>query len=92
LRAAEGPAIELLEYLAPRDGRPRPPDTMQNDLVRWHTILLTADAESAAATLGVTPGAHARPRVVSMFDASRGFGRGFTTGDPDGHGVELRAQ
>src|SRR6266852_5339235 len=27
LRAAEGPAIELLEYLAPRDGRPFPPDT-----------------------------------------------------------------
>jgi hypothetical protein len=92
LRAAEGPAIELLEYLAPLDGRPYPPDTMENDLVRWHTLLWTADAESAAAKLGVSPGAHARSGVVSMSDASRSLRRGFTTVDPDGHGVELRAQ
>src|SRR5207237_7007706 len=73
LRAAEGPAIELLEYLAPRDGRPYPPDTMANDRGSWHTILLTGDAESAAAKLGVSPGAHARPGFASMSDASLGF-------------------
>ena len=92
LRAAEGPAIELLEYLAPRDGRPYPPDTMANDLVRWHTLVLTSDAESAAETLGVSTKAHARPGVVPISDASLGFRRGFTTSDPDGHGVQLRAR
>jgi len=92
LRAAEGPAIELLEYLAPRDGRPYPPDTMANDLVRWHTLLLTADAESAAAKLGVSTEAPARPGLVPISAASLGFRRGFTAGDPDGHGVQLRAR
>ena len=33
LRAAAGPAIEFLEYLTPRDGRPMPADTRANDLV-----------------------------------------------------------
>jgi hypothetical protein len=34
LRAPDGPGVELLEYLAPRDGRPFPPDTRASDL--WH--------------------------------------------------------
>ena len=37
LRAAPGPGIEFLEYLAPSDGRPRPPDLRSNDLVAWQT-------------------------------------------------------
>jgi catechol 2,3-dioxygenase-like lactoylglutathione lyase family enzyme len=41
LRAAEGPGVELLEYLSPADGRPMPSDTRPNDLWRW-TIDLTA--------------------------------------------------
>jgi len=40
LRAAEGPGIEFLEYLAPRDGRPFPPDARANDLIHWQTTLL----------------------------------------------------
>ena len=51
LRAAEGPALELLEYLAPRDGRPYPRDTMGEDLVRWHTLLVITDADAAAIKL-----------------------------------------
>jgi catechol 2,3-dioxygenase-like lactoylglutathione lyase family enzyme len=39
LRAQAGPGIELLEYLAPRDGRPRPKDTRWNDLWSWRTQL-----------------------------------------------------
>src|SRR5262249_28948059 len=30
LRAAKGPAVEFLEYLTPRDGRPLPPDSRAN--------------------------------------------------------------
>src|SRR5262249_28521237 len=37
LRAAAGPGVELLEYLAPRDGRPFPADERANDLVHWQT-------------------------------------------------------
>src|SRR5215471_8223477 len=42
LRAGSGPGIELLDYLAPRDGRPFPPDMHANDLVHWETQLLAA--------------------------------------------------
>jgi catechol 2,3-dioxygenase-like lactoylglutathione lyase family enzyme len=35
LRASSGPGIELLEYLAPRGGRPAPDDTRANDLAHW---------------------------------------------------------
>ena len=38
LRAARGPGVELLEYLAPTDGRPYPADARANDLLHWETI------------------------------------------------------
>src|SRR6185369_13604141 len=45
LRAAAGPGIELLEYLAPGDGRIYPADSRANDLWSWQTRLATDDAE-----------------------------------------------
>lgn len=42
LRAPSGPGIELLEYLAPRDGRPYPTDSQPNDVWHWH-VRLRAD-------------------------------------------------
>jgi catechol 2,3-dioxygenase-like lactoylglutathione lyase family enzyme len=51
LRAASGPGIELLEYLAPRDGRPVPADLRANDLAHWQTRLITGDASEASAAL-----------------------------------------
>src|SRR6266403_1749105 len=41
VRAAAGPAIEFLEYLTPRDGRPFPLDSHANDLWQWQTKLTT---------------------------------------------------
>ena len=92
LRAAEGPAIELLEYLTPRDGRPFAPDTRAHDLVRWHSLLLTPDAGAAADRLRASTRATDRPVVVSMSGATLGFRQGFTVRDPDGHAVQLRAK
>jgi catechol 2,3-dioxygenase-like lactoylglutathione lyase family enzyme len=34
-----GPGVELLEYLAPRDGRPYPADAKPNDLFHWQTTV-----------------------------------------------------
>src|SRR4051794_313477 len=39
LRAANGPGIELLEYIAPRDGRGYASDLRANDLAHWETVL-----------------------------------------------------
>ncbi len=89
LRAAGGPGIELLEYLAPRDGRPYPPDLKPNDLAHWQTTLMAdgADAEwrrlLAAGVPFVSPGA------VTLPDASLGFSVGLLARDPDGHAVRV---
>src|SRR6201998_2438946 len=42
LRAAQGPGIEFLEYLAPRSGRALPADTQADDLWYWQINLCTA--------------------------------------------------
>src|SRR5262249_26563156 len=53
LRAASGPAVELLEYLVPRDGRPIPYDSKANDLWHWQIKVQTSSADAAARALRV---------------------------------------
>lgn len=52
LRATAGPGVELLEYLAPRDGRPMPDDTRPNDLWHWHVQLDRSPVERAEFSSG----------------------------------------
>jgi catechol 2,3-dioxygenase-like lactoylglutathione lyase family enzyme len=89
LKAAAGPALELLEYLAPRDGRSRPADFRANDLVHWQTTLLARDpgvvergARGAGGTL-VSPG------VVMLPPADLGFPSAVLLRDPDGHALRV---
>src|SRR5438874_6513308 len=51
LRGASGPGIELLEYLAPRDGARFPADEHANDILHRQTMLITQDAQQAAGKL-----------------------------------------
>ena len=48
LRAAAGPGIELLEYLAPADGRPFPADLRENDVAYWQTSLIASVKDASA--------------------------------------------
>jgi catechol 2,3-dioxygenase-like lactoylglutathione lyase family enzyme len=82
LRAESGPAIELLQYLAPRDGRPLPADARANDLVTWRTRLVVADAEAARTSL--------RGRFTFLTPASPDHA--FVGRDPDGHLLVVTAQ
>src|SRR5258705_567885 len=75
LRAASGPGIELLEYLAPRDGRPIPPDERANDVAHWQTRLLSRDGD-AAGSLGKARAPFVSPGTVAL----RGRELGFTQG------------
>ncbi len=50
LRAPAGPGIELLEYLAPRDGRPAPDDVHVCDVAHWRTRLVLDDAAPLGAS------------------------------------------
>jgi catechol 2,3-dioxygenase-like lactoylglutathione lyase family enzyme len=92
LRATEGPAIELLEYLAPRDGRPYPRDARGEDLVRWHTLLVITDADAAAIKLAAASEMSDRPAIISIFDAAPSFRRAIALHDLDGHALQLRAR
>lgn len=89
LRAASGPGIEFLEYLAPRDGRPAPADLKANDVAHWQTVLDTADAALEAAALRLAGAFFVSPGTVTVAGRELGFGRGVLLNDPDGHGVEL---
>ena len=88
LHAASGPGIELLEYLAPRDGRPYPADERSNDLVHWQTTLTTSDAALVAGA-AIRAGARmVSPGVVEVDGDRRSA---LLVRDPDGHVMHIVA-
>ncbi|HEV8615675.1 MAG TPA: VOC family protein [Methylomirabilota bacterium] len=87
LRARGGPGIELLEYLAPRDGRPAPTDARANDLAHWQIHLLTADVEAVHRAARGGPCAPRSPDVAGFADGALGFARAAILPDPDGHAL-----
>lgn len=92
LRAAAGPGIEFLEYLAPRDGRPAPADLRANDVGHWQTILDATGTAVTAAALRLAGAFFVSPGEVATAGRELGFGRGVLLRDPDGHGVALVAR
>ena len=65
LRAQNGPGIEFLDYLAPKDGRPTPADTRANDLWHWQTVLSTPSVVTAAQKIRSARGRLVSPRSGS---------------------------
>lgn len=89
LRAASGPGVEFLEYLAPRDGRPYPPEEKANDLVHWQTRFSGVDAAQVAHALRKAGAPFISSGVVELPDAKAGFRKSFVVRDPDGHAVQI---
>jgi len=89
LRGSTGPGIELLEYLAPRDGRPFPLDEHANDVVHRQTMLVTPDAEAACRSLTASGANLVSSGVVANQTVQLGFTKAFLVRDPDGHVIEL---
>jgi catechol 2,3-dioxygenase-like lactoylglutathione lyase family enzyme len=89
VRAAEGPAIEFLEYLAPRTGRPYPPDARSNDLIHWQTKIATRSAEDVAQAARRGRYTWVSTGAVAFPGKELGFARGALVRDPDGHAVLL---
>jgi len=89
LRAASGPAIEFLEYLSPRDGRPFPLDHRANDLAHWQTRLATVDAGVVARDLRAGKASFVSPGVTSLPEDMLGFTKGLQVRDPDGHVMQV---
>src|SRR5437660_2078602 len=89
LRGTSGPGIELLEYLAPRDGRPFPSDEHTNDIVHRQTVLLTRSADRAARNLSAAQVNFVSSGVVVNHIEQLGFTKAVVVRDPDGHAVEV---
>jgi catechol 2,3-dioxygenase-like lactoylglutathione lyase family enzyme len=89
LRAASGPGIELLEYLAPRTGRAYPSDARANDLIHWQTHLTVHSADGAASAVRSGRFEWVSPGAVSLPQPALGWARGVLVRDPDGHAVLL---
>ena len=89
LRAASGPGIEFLEYLAPQDGRPYPPEEKANDLIHWQTRFLGISVDEAAQTLRNSRSAFVSTGAVELPDDKAGFRKAVTVRDPDGHAVQI---
>jgi catechol 2,3-dioxygenase-like lactoylglutathione lyase family enzyme len=89
LRATTGPGIELLEYLAPRDGRPAPADLRANDVAHWQTTIVTKSLEQLIGSARDHRVALVSPGAVDFTDANAAFRIGALTRDPDGHGMRL---
>lgn len=85
LRAASGPGVELLHYLAPRTGRPAPLDQSAADLAHWQTTI--AGRAPEALLDAQHGGGLVSPDVVDLDASALGFRRGLMLRDPDGHAV-----
>ena len=85
LRAAQGPGIEFLEYLAPRTGRPAPTDTAADDLWYWQINLRASEPDGAARELRAAHAQFLSPDTTAAHDGALGFHTGVIVRDPDGH-------
>jgi len=92
LRADSGPGIEFLEYLAPRDGRPFPPEEKANDLIHWQTRLSGLSVDDASASLRNSRATFVSTGAVKLPDGKAGFRKAVMVRDPDGHAIQIVEQ
>jgi catechol 2,3-dioxygenase-like lactoylglutathione lyase family enzyme len=87
LRASHGTGVELLEYRAPRDGRPTPADLKANDLAHWQITMQGTGLRQLLVPNRLF--ALVSPDVTTIDRTPLGFSRGLLVRDPDGHGVRV---
>lgn len=89
LRAASGPAIELLEYLAPGNGRPYPADAAPNDFLHWQTNFAAPDAGQAFQSLRESRTPFLSHGLIELPDPKAGRRKSVIVRDPDGHAIQV---
>jgi catechol 2,3-dioxygenase-like lactoylglutathione lyase family enzyme len=92
LHAQAGPGVEFLEYLAPRDGRPYPPEEKANDLVHWQTRFLGINAAQTEQDLRKFRSPFVSTGVVDLPSATHEYRKSIVVRDPDGHAVQIAEQ
>ena len=90
LRAPEGPGVELLEYLAPHDGRPAPIDLRANDIAHWQTTIVSrSPATVVDKAASHPPFTLVSPTVITIPSSTFGLAAASLIRDLDGHGLRL---
>ena len=89
LRAASGPGVEFLEYIAPRDGRPYPNDARANDLFHWQTNFISDNISDVETRLRAGKSAFISPGTVRLSDREAQFHQALLVRDPDGHALRI---
>jgi catechol 2,3-dioxygenase-like lactoylglutathione lyase family enzyme len=92
LRAAQGPGVEFLEYLAPRSGRPLPADTQANDLWYWQINLRVAQPTQLDKRLRAEHVDLVSSEPTELRDGLLGWQAGLVARDPDGHASLLAGE
>jgi catechol 2,3-dioxygenase-like lactoylglutathione lyase family enzyme len=87
LRTKEaGIAVEFLQYVAPRDGRPFPADTRSNDIWHWQTSFVADRLKMLLEMRGFN---FVSSGEVVFERKDLGFAGAALVRDPDGHAVRL---
>jgi catechol 2,3-dioxygenase-like lactoylglutathione lyase family enzyme len=94
LRADEGIGVELLEYLAPRTGRPMPGDTLANDDWHWQLNFVRGGLSDIDAAVHADSGragapAYVSPGIVTLAAPARLGRAALAVRDADGHAAVL---
>lgn len=85
----DGIAVEFLEYLAPRDGKPFPGDTRSSDLWHWQTSFAADRAVSLADVLLMNKYGFVSSGVVTFSGNNFEYQKALLVRDADGHAVRV---
>ncbi len=84
-----GIGFELLEYIAPTNGKDMPIDSKANDLWHCQTIIAVSNLETMAQQLRTSPCSFISPGIVKMSANELGFAKALAIKDLDGHVLHL---
>ena len=85
LRAANGPGVEFLEYVAPRTGRPFPQQSQANDLWSWQIVMRATRPRAVESSLRRAHASLVSSNVTHLSQTALDWQDAFIARDPDGH-------
>ncbi|OQP57236.1 glyoxalase [Niastella vici] len=88
-RAAKGPGIEFLEYLAPGPGRPYPADSRTDDCWHWQTTLIVKNIAQLYKQLQSENYKILSSQLVQLHTPDGKIANAFIVRDQDGHAMLL---
>jgi catechol 2,3-dioxygenase-like lactoylglutathione lyase family enzyme len=89
LHAARGLGVELLEYLAPRDGRAYPAGARPNDLFHWQTTVVSTEPGQLLQAVRAQEPSLVSGVLVTVPETDGGFPAAGLVRDPDGHALQV---